>query len=207
MAPLMRAICLCCVICLCGHAVSGQLKFGGQAGLQVSAFANGVGRPGWKASALASYGFKRLRLSEQVGVTTDRCSSSISQLRSRNMWKYVWADATSIMSYVPFRRENFDLSIGSGISIRRILSNTLDGDPNMIYDFDSRMYNWSYFLPARIGANFQLPGGREIACVLEYQVQLRDLHSPPTVTHQYEYTDWVNQLHSVNLSVGYLFRI
>ena len=128
-------------------------------------------------------------------------------LPSRNMWRYFWADATSIAAYVPVRRESFDLSVGTGISIRRIISHTINGNPNTISDLDNRMYEWSYFLPTRIGADFHLAGGRQVVCAIEYQVSLRDIYKPAEVTGPYDYTAWVNKLHSVSLSVGYMISI
>ena len=204
----MKATIVSCVFALASiNLLSQDFTLGAMAGVQMSSFVNGNPLAGWKAAAVGNYGVGRFKFTEQLGVTTDRTRSRMPSLPARNTWQYVWADATTVVSYLPISRPDFDISLGSGVSIRRILSQTLNVDPNGVGDFANSLYEWTYFLPVRIGVDIRMPRGRKVNCALEYQFQLRELHRAPTITSSSDYKDYINELYSLGLTMAYMFSV
>jgi hypothetical protein len=155
---------------------------------------------GWNIGALLSYDLNsRFTLSGRIGRTLDKIQ--IDGPDGEANGKYLWADITSLLSYVPIRKDKFDISFGSGISVRGIWSQSTTGIYSRPDTFGRAMPPVSFFLPVQLNGNFKFVNGQRMVVTIEYNAQLRDMYyAPVNIT---DYTDMNNWMQSYGVVVAY----
>src|SRR5215212_4109227 len=96
------------------------------------------------------------------------------------------------------------MGFASGISIRRIIPSSIDGNPRGITNFHERMHDWSYIIPVRV-TTFHLENGRQLTCSVACQIQIREMHEPLPNMDWYNVSSQVNKLYSVGVCTAYMF--
>jgi hypothetical protein len=204
----MKALIVLSSILVLSFSANGQdLRLGILAGAHLSSFAKGNPLPGAKLAGIATYEIRRLILSEQLGVTLDRARTSFPQITVRdNNWRYGWIDASTIINYIPVRKSKYEIGLGTGISIRRIIAASTEGNPSL-GTFDDRLYDWTYFVPVRMQMSFPLENDRQLLFAIEYQLQLRDMYKPSPYLSSSDFASQVSRLYSIGLCAGYMLRV
>jgi hypothetical protein len=158
-----------------------NLRAGVYSGFQLGAFQESAypssPHPGWKAGLQLSYELNPgWKFTGEAGVSFLNCHVKNPMMPASIRWKYLWAEAAPLLSYVPIQRGNFNIVIGSGISVRRILSSSVApfyarGDSN-----NERLYPWTYFLPIRLSSTTTLANRHSLTFSAEYSRQLRRMY-------------------------------
>ena len=223
----MKAVALLLVSLLAANNAFGQEhtfqiggSVGGNVGLSHDRFnmtdVNRQLQVGGSAAAIALCSMSpRVNLTGQLGGLVERFGTT-RNTESAYLdydWKYSWAEATGVVSYLPVVNEKFDVFTGIGFTTRRLLKATLNGEAiasngNRADFSDFSVYSqtntWNYLLPVQAGLNFHLASGNSIHTVAEVQVGLRDRRNYPGSGNEMLPNE---KLLGVSLKAAYLFKI
>jgi len=116
----------------------------------------------------------RWRLTGEAGASFLSCHVGSPVLPHSVKWKYLWAEVAPLVSFVPIQKNNFQLAIGSGISVRRILTTTVGNSTSpAVQDL---IFPWTYFLPIRLTGSIALANHHLLGFTAEYSAQLRPMY-------------------------------
>jgi hypothetical protein len=208
----------------CAFGQDHKFQIGGSLGGNISLSHDrfnmaGVNRhlqPGGSAAAILVYSIEpRVNVAGQIGGLVERFGTT-RNTESTNLdydWKYSWAEATGIVSYLPVVNEKFDVFTGIGFSARRLLEAKLNGhiiasNGNRVEISDQSVYGqtntWNYLLPALAGVNFHVASGSSIQTSAEIQIGLRNRSYYPGSANDVFPNE---KLLGISLKAAYLFKI
>jgi hypothetical protein len=174
------------------HNVYAAVYSGFQLGAFQEATYSSSPHPGWKAGLQLTYDLHgSWRLSGEAGVSFLNCHVNNPQIPMHFRWQYLWAEVAPPLSYVPIQRSKFNVAVGSGISIRRILTAS---------NGEALIYPWTYFLPIRLSSSMTFANRHSVTFSAEYSAQVRRMYRAGDDNYP---TTTVNKMYSYGIVVAY----
>jgi hypothetical protein len=178
-----------------------QLQAGVYAGIQLGALKSPYPDsplPGWKTGLQLTYKLQpRWRLTGEAGASFLSCHVGSPVLPHSVKWKYLWAEVAPLVSFVPIQKHNFQLTIVSGISVRRILTTSVGNSTSA--SVQDLIFPWTYFFPIRLTGSITLASRHLLAFAAEYSAQLRPMYR----SENDNLFTAVNRMYSWGLIVSY----